>query len=226
MKYQTRSVRHLTDIELLSKLHSAANLYSKYAESSLLFLFSKDKLSEYNAYEVFFHKYNFMHLAGIKSETLSAETFFEACLSRTVKRKDCSPRHSITNIYEKVSVINSLLDFKNCKCYRIGKKDLITRDNDFEMATGNNSGVIGYDHRISKKGTATADKTKLAVPTTLITTPITQLVAKPEKIMFILQKKSEDNTYSKVFYEIKKGLLMEKLSFFSKEIQSLIELNI
>lgn len=44
--------------------------------------------------------------------------------------------------------------------------------------------------------------------------------------MFILQKKPEDNTYSKMFYEIKKGLLKEKLSFFSKEIQSLIELNI
>ena len=38
MKYQIRSVQHLTDAQLLSKLHLAAKLYSQYADSSLLFI--------------------------------------------------------------------------------------------------------------------------------------------------------------------------------------------
>ena len=63
-----------------------------------------------------------MHLVGIKSETLYAEEFYEACLNGTVARKDCSPTHSVANMYEKVSVVNELLDFKHSKCYRIGEK--------------------------------------------------------------------------------------------------------
>ena len=166
-----------------------------------------------------------MHLVGIKSETLYAEEFYGACLMGTVAGKDCSPTHSVTNMYEKVSVVNELLDFKHSKCYRIGEKDLITKDNDFEMATGNSAGVVGYDHRISQKGTKLVDKTKYAMPTTLITTPITQLVSQPEKITFILQKDINEDTYSKVFFEIKQNLIQEEYSSFSEEIQKLIMLN-
>ena len=40
--------------------------------------------------------------------------------------------------------MEQMLDLQNSKCYKIGAKDLVTRDNDFEMATGNASGVVGY----------------------------------------------------------------------------------
>lgn len=226
MKYQIRSVQHLTETQLLSKLHVAAQRYSQYADTVLLFIFSNGRSAKkYGAYEVSFHKYNFMHLAGIKSETLHAEEFYEACLAGNIKREDCSPTHSVTNMYEKVSVITELLDFKYSKCYRIGEKDLITKDNDFEMATGNNAGVVGYDHRIPQKGTNNVDKTKLAMPTTLITTPITQLVSNPEKIMFILQRGLKEDTYRKVYYEIKRDLLKKEYPSFAGEIQKLITLS-
>lgn len=48
------------------------------------------------------------------------------------------------------------------------------------------------------------------MPTTLLTTPITQLVSNPEKIMFILQKTIEEKMYQKILYEIKNDLLKEK----------------
>lgn len=64
-------------------------------------------------------------------------SIYEACLNGTIKIEDCSPTHSLNNMYEKISVINNLLDFKHSKCYRIGEKNLITKDNDFELATGN-----------------------------------------------------------------------------------------
>lgn len=196
-----------------------AKIYSKYAESALLLIFGGGKNKPYEAYEVFAHKYNFMHLAGVKSQTLGAAEFYQACLEGKIKREDCSPVHSVSNMYSKVSVLNQLLDLKNSKCYKIGEKDLVTKNNDFEMAIGNSSGVVGYDHRISLKGTNIVDKTKLPMPTTLITTPITQLVSKPEKIIFILQRNLDEEKYGKIFFEIKKGLLQEEHYLLPEQIR-------
>ena len=58
---------------------------------------------------------------------------------------------------------------KSDECYKIGKKNLVTRDNDFEMAIGNSNGEMGY------------------------------YCSKPQKIMFILQKSDGESTYSKLF---------------------------
>ncbi|MDY3773819.1 MAG: PBECR4 domain-containing protein [Eubacterium sp.] len=149
-------------------------------------------------------------------------SIYEACLNGTIKIEDCSPTHSLNNMYEKISVINNLLDFKHSKCYRIGEKNLITKDNDFELATGNSSGVIGYDHRISQKGSKKLNRNINAMPTTLLATPITQLVSNPEKIMFILQKPIQEKRYQKILYEIKKGLLRENYSLLPRNIQNSI----
>lgn len=52
-------------------------------------------------------------------------------------------------MYSKIGVMEKILDLRNSKCYKIGEKDLVTRDNDFEMATGNLTGVIGYRYEYS-----------------------------------------------------------------------------
>lgn len=125
-------------------------------------------------------------------------------------------------MYTKVAVMEQMLDLRNSKCYRIGAKDLVTRDNDFEMATGNASGVVGYDSRIKKKGTQIVDKSKNSIPTTLLNNPITDYCARPQKIMFILQKCDGESTYNKLFYEIKKGLFQTEKELFSDELKNLI----
>jgi|GEM_PF-3605212 nitrogen regulatory protein PII-like uncharacterized protein len=60
------------------------------------------------------------------------------------------------------------------------------------------------------------------MPTTLLTTPITQLVSNPEKIMFILQKTIEEKMYQKILYEIKNDLLKEKYTLLPQKIQDII----
>ena len=60
------------------------------------------------------------------------------------------------------------------------------------------------------------------MPTTLLTTPITQLVSNPEKIMFILQKTIEEKMYQKILYEIKNYLLKEKYTLLPQNIQDII----
>ena len=192
--------------------------------STLLFIFRKSKSETYDYYEVRFGKNNFMHLAGIKSESLNANEFYEACISGEITREQCKPRRDASTMYSKIGVMEKILDLRNSKCYKIGEKDLVTRDNDFEMATGNSTGVIGYDSRIKKKGTNKVDRTKASVPTTLLNSAITNYCSNPQKIMFILQKTDADDTYNKLFYEIKKDLFQIEKEGFTGALKSLISL--
>ena len=222
MKYRVQNARILTPDELLSILYKSAKLYSEYAETTLLFIFREKKSDAYDYYEVRFGKNNFMHLAGIKSETLSANDFYEACLKGTITRAACNPRRDANTMYSKVAIMEQMLDLRNSKCYKIGEKNLVTRDNDFEMATGNSKGVMGYDSRIKVKGTDKVDRTKSPIPTTLLNNSITDYCARPQKIMFILQKSDGESTYNKLFYEIKKDLFQMEREFFAEELKSLI----
>lgn len=214
----------LTPAELLTVLCKSAALYSEYADTTLLFIFKKKKADAYDYYEVRYGKNNFMHLAGIKSETLSAVEFYEACEKGIIKREDCNPRRDSNTMYAKVTVMEQMLDLRNSKCYKIGTKDLVTRDNDFEMATGNASGVVGYDSRIKKKRTQIVDDSKASIPTTLLNNPITYYCTRPQKIMFILQKYDGESTYNKLFYEIKKELFQTEKEYFSDELKNLISI--
>lgn len=214
----------LTPTELLTVLCKSAALYSEYADTTLLFIFKKKKADAYDYYEIRYGKNNFMHLAGIKSETLSAVEFYEACEKGIIKREDCNPRRDSNTMYAKVAVMEQMLDLRNSKCYKIGTKDLVTRDNDFEMATGNASGVVGYDSRIKKKRTQIVDDSKASIPTTLLNNPITYYCTRPQKIMFILQKYDGESTYNKLFYEIKKELFQTEKEYFSDELKNLISI--
>ena len=219
-----QNTKILAPEELLTIQHKSATLYSEYADTTLLFIFREKKADTYDYYEVRFGKNNFMHLAGIKSKTLSASQFYEACINRTLTREDCNPRRDSNTMYSKVGIMEQILDLRHSKCYKIGQKNLITRDNDFEMATGNVNGVIGYDSRINIRGTNKVDKTKSPIPTTLLNNSITDYCSKPQKIMFILQKSDEENTYGKLFYEIKKDLFQSEKELFANELKALISL--
>lgn len=88
MRYRVQNTKILTSEELLNILHKSAMLYSEYADTTLLFIFRGNKSEVYDYYEVRFGKNNFMHLAGIKSETLSANKFYEACMEGTINKED------------------------------------------------------------------------------------------------------------------------------------------
>ena len=222
MKCRIQNTRVLTSEELISILHKSAMLYSEYADTTLLFIFREKKSDAYDYYEVRFGKNNFMHLAGIKSETLNANEFYEACIEGTLTREDCNPRRDMNTMYSKVAIMEQVLDLRNSEFYKIGNKDLMTRDNDFEMATGNSNGVVGYDSRIKIKGTHKIDRTKSPIPTTLLNNPITEYCSRPQKIMFILQKSDGESTYHKLFYEIKKDLFQTEKVFFAEDLKALL----
>lgn len=224
MKHNVQRTMTFTSEKFLTTLHNAAKLYSEYVDTTLLFIFREKKSDVYEYYEIRFDKNNFMHLAGIRSKTMNANVFYDACLAGTVIRKDCDPRRDANTMYSKIAVIEQLLDLRNSKCYKIGTKNLVTRDNDFEMATGNMNGIIGYDSRITTKGTNEINRTKAAIPTTLLNNPITDYCIKPKKIMFILQKTDAEHAYNKIFFEIKKNLLSSEKGSFPDTLKKLISL--
>ena len=115
-------------------------------------------------------------------------------------------------MYSKVAIMEQMLNLRNSKCYKISEKNLVTRDNDFEMATGNVNGIMGYDSRIRIKGTNKVDSTKSPIPTTLLNNSITDYCSRPQKIMFILQKSDRESTYNILFYEIKRDSMVAKAS--------------
>ena len=172
--------------KIISSLGSAASLYSRYADRQLLFIFRNSKNDTYEYYEVYFGKRNFMHLAGIKSKTMDAIAFYEACLNGNVTLEDCTPSHDMSTMLAKISVLKTLLDFKNAKLYKIGKKDLVTR---------------------------------------VLTSSIMNYCRNPKKIMFVLEKDISVSKYSKIIYEIKKGLIQKEYDNFSTEIKSRIHLD-
>lgn len=226
MRTSIQSYKYLSDVELIKQLHQGAELYSKFANTYLLFLFKKNKLDLYQKYEVYYGERNFMHLAGIRSKTLSAVEFYKACLEGTICKQDCTPKNSTTNMYVKVSILKEMLNLKNGKCYKIGEKNLVTRDNDFEMATGNGTGIIGYDSRISKVGSKTVNKNSKSIPTTLLSNPITNYCSSPNKIIFILQKFEVNQQYNKLFYEIKNNLLIQEYPTLPEKIKKMISITI
>lgn len=218
MNYKIQNTKLLSPKDLISILCKSAALYSEYADTTLLFIFREKKADAYDFYEVRFGKNNFMHLAGIKSQRLTAIEFYEACLKGSITREDCTPKRDANTMYSKAAVMEQMLELRNGKCYKIGEKDLVTRNNDFEMATGNHRGVVGYDARVKKAGTNEADTMKAPVPTTLLNNSITDYCSKPQKIMFILQRTDGEDTYKKLFYEIKTGLFEREKENFSEEL--------
>ena len=211
--------RKISDEELIEYLHKGAKAYALYADTSLLFICQKSKESEYIFYEMKFWRRNFMHLTGIRSKTLNAEEFFDACLTNpaNITIEDCTPIHDVILRSAKVSILYKMFDFKNSKLYKIGDVSTMSLYNTFDIATGNSEGLIGYSQPNPKS---------LPMPITLINAPISDYCKESYKIMFVLQKQIMRNKYRNCIYEIKKGLLSKEQGLFSPELRGLIEENI
>lgn len=54
MRKTIQSYKYLSDAELIKQLHQGAELYSKFANTYLLFLFKKNKSDLYEMYEVYY----------------------------------------------------------------------------------------------------------------------------------------------------------------------------
>lgn len=222
MAYQANHVKILSEREFVSNLQCAASRYNELVDKDVLFIY-KNKDNMYDFYQMYFGRDNFMHLAGVKrTKEMKAVNFYDKCLSGTIALRECKPKHNIANMHEKVSVIHKLLDYRNCKCYKAGNKDLITRYDDFEFAIGNDRGLIGYADEVSGNGIYKVNPNHLPIPYTLIPNNMKQYCTETSKIMFVLRKESTEDNYKKLYYEIKKDIFLKERELFSESLKKLL----
>lgn len=173
-----------------------------------------DRLPAIKSYEVVFHRYNFLHLAGVGvngSGVGSAIHFYEKCLANRLKEEDFYFAKDGSTV-QKLEVLENMMGIKR-NAMMIG--DFTDRGPKLftEKAAGNVCGCVGF---VKDRNTG------LNVPNTLLKKDIRDVVANPvQKVYAVFSKMYRDEKYS-VVEKMDKSLVGRKI-LFSEEIEKLLE---
>lgn len=172
------------------------------------------RLFSIKGYEVAFHRYNFLHLTGVRlnsSSVASAIHFFEKCLDNRLMQEDFSFAKDGSTV-QKLDILGNMM----------GIKRNVTMIGDFtdrgpklftEKAAGNVCGCIGF---------VKDRNTRLNVPNTLLKKDIRDVTASPvQKVYAVLSKSYTAERYS-VLEKVDKGMDMKKC-FFAEGIEKILE---
>lgn len=204
----------LSDERLIEAIYKAAEEYAKLIGHSYLII-GKNKKSQYFWFQCHFEKKHFMHLLGIDSKTLSADTFYDICelhnngSEERLTIGDCQPsrNHSRTTINEKSSCCADMLRIQDAKYMKIGLKDKISQFVDFTYGYGNEA-TLGF----KRLGDS-------SFPITLIPRNIDEFVSEKYRVVFVLMKNIGEDKYRNVLSEVKTGLYLEVYDDFPEEIK-------
>ena len=210
-------------IQIMTK---AADLYQENLEDQkILFLYGipsqvkkqlqteENRISAIKGYEVAFHRYNFLHLTGVKINTslvASAIHFYEKCLDRRLNEDDFSfSRDGSTG--QKLEILESMMQIKR-NVTMIG--DFTDRGPKLysEKAAGNVCACIGF---------VKDRNTRLNVPNTLLKKDIRDVTASPvQKVYAVIAKGYTEEKYS-VLEKVDKNLNLTGV-FFLEEIERML----
>ena len=210
-------------IQIMTK---AADLYQENLEDQkILFLYGipsqvkkqfqteEKRISAIKGYEVAFHRYNFLHLTGVKINTslvASAIHFYEKCLNRRLNEDDFSfSRDGSTG--QKLDILESMMQIKR-NVTMIG--DFTDRGPKLysEKAAGNVCACIGF---------VKDRNTRLNVPNTLLKKDIRDVIASPvQKVYAVISKVYSEGKYS-VLEKVDKNLNLTEV-FFLEEIEKML----
>lgn len=210
-------------IQIMTK---AADLYQENLEDQkILFLYGipsqvkkqlqteEKRISAIKGYEVAFHRYNFLHLTGVKINTslvASAIHFYEKCLNRRLNEDDFSfSRDGSTG--QKLEILESMMQIKR-NVTMIG--DFADRGPKLysEKAAGSICACIGFVKDWN---------TRLNVPNTLLKKDIRDVIASPvQKVYAVISKGYTEEKYS-VLEKVNKNLNLTGV-FFSEEIERML----
>jgi hypothetical protein len=210
-------------IQIMTK---AADLYQENLEDQkILFLYGipsqvkkqlqteEKRISAIKGYEVAFHRYNFLHLTGVKINTslvASAIHFYEKCLDRRLNEDDFSfSRDGSTG--QKLDILESMMQIKR-NVTMIG--DFTDRGPKLysEKAAGSICACIGFVKDWN---------TRLNVPNTLLKKDIRDVTASPvQKVYAVIAKGYTEEKYS-VLEKVDKNLNLTGV-FFLEEIERML----
>lgn len=165
-------------------------------------------------YEVAFHRYNFLHLTGVKIDSLdvfSAIHFYEKCLANRLITENFSFAKDGSTV-QKLDILETMM----------GIKRNVTMIGDFtdrgpklftEKAAGSVCGCIGF---------VKDRNTKLNVPNTLLKKNVRDVTASPvQKVYAVLSKSYTAERYS-VLEKVDRGIDIKKC-IFTEDIEKLLE---
>ena len=171
-------------------------------------------LSSIQGYEVAFHRYNFLHLTGVrlnKNGTASAIHFYQKCLDKRLTEDDFSfAKDGSTG--QKLDILERMMLIKK-NVTMIG--DFTDRESKLftEKAAGNVCGCIGF---------VQDRNTNLNVPNTLLKKDIRDVTAQPTyKVFAVISKHYTDDKYSQLA-KLDKSIDLRECHF-SEKIEKLIE---
>lgn len=188
-------------IQILTK---SARLYKENLEDNkVLFLygvpseikrelgFGDKRLLHMEGYETAFHRYNFLHLTGVKifnSRILSSIHFYEICLASRLREDDFGFSGDGSTV-QKLEILEHMMSIKK-NAAMIGDFTDFGSKLFTQKAAGGTCGCIGFVH----------DKNSgHNVPNTLLKKDIRDVTVFPaKKIYVILYKKYDQETYSDV----------------------------
>lgn len=215
--------KKLADDQLFKAIYKAAEEYKKLLGMTYLIV-GNNRNSEYFWFECVFRKKQFMHLLGIQSRTLSADEFLDKCIlynsgiGTGLTLRDCSPsrNHSRNTINEKSSCCAALLNIKDAKFMKVGKKDKISQNVDFSYAYGKEA-ILGFQKYSNNS---------YCYPLTLLPQNIDSYATKTYKVIFVLAKKEKEVKYGRLLIEKKDGIFPEHYDCFPAELKNLVEKNL
>jgi len=171
-------------------------------------------LSAIQGYEVAFHRYNFLHLTGVrinKNSIASAIHFYQKCLDKRLTEADFTLAQD-GSTGQKLDILENMMNIKK-NVTMIG--DFTDRGPKLftEKAAGNICGCIGF---VKDKNT------QLNVPNTLLKKDIRDVIAQPiYKVYAVLSKYYTDEKYS-YLAKLDKNIDI-KSCHFSEKIEKMIE---
>ena len=189
-------------------------LYGVPAEVRKQLLIDKGKLLPIKSYEVAFHRYNFLHLTGVKidsSDVASAIHFYEKCLANRLMPESFSFAKDGSTV-QKLDILETMM----------GIKRNVTMIGDFtdrgpklftEKAAGSVCGCIGF---------VKDRNTRLNVPNTLLKKDVRDVTASPvQKVYAVFSKSYTAERYS-MLEKVDRGIDIKKC-IFAEEIEKLLE---
>jgi hypothetical protein len=171
-------------------------------------------LSSIQGYETAFHRYNFLHLTGVrlnKGVTASAIHFYQKCLDKRLTEEDFTfAKDGSTG--QKLDILESMMQLKK-NVTMIGEFTDRGPKLFAEKVAGNVCGCVGF---------VQDRNTKLNVPNTLLKKDIRDVTAQPTyKVFLVISKHYADVKYSHI-EKIDSSIDLRTCQF-AKEIEKLIE---
>ena len=201
---------------IMEILHKAIQIYDKRCGKRYLIVFGAKKNFNYQYIQIKIKQSYFWHLLGCKLNDDSNENknnTYIKCKNNVDVSDKISSVHSFSEILEKYSAVQSVFDFvEKAREIKVGYVVDCPEAYLFEIGSGNDSSIIGYDY----SNIRTDD---FLFPKSAQQKPISKVSKNAYRVFLILSKEMGDKYYTNVEYKIKKGICSELKAYIPKDIK-------